>query len=33
MPRDPDRLKAPKAQIVGDEPADQAGSAEHKDFP
>ena len=32
LPRDADHLKAPRAQIVGDEPPDQAGSAEHQDF-
>ena len=31
-PRDPDHMKAPRAQIVGDEPPDQAGRAEHEDF-
>ncbi len=32
MPRDADRVKAPHAQIVGDEPPDQAGGAEHEDL-
>jgi hypothetical protein len=31
-PRDPDHMKSPRAQIVGDEPSDQAGGAEHQDF-
>ncbi len=31
-PRDPDHLKTPHAQIVGDEPPDQAGGAEHQNF-
>jgi len=32
MPRDANRLKTPRAQIVGDEAADQAGGAEDQDF-
>jgi hypothetical protein len=32
MPRDANGLKAPQPQIVGDEPPDQAGGAEHEDF-
>jgi hypothetical protein len=31
-PRDPDHIKAARAQIVGDEPPDQAGRPEHQDF-
>jgi hypothetical protein len=30
--RYPDHVKTPRAQIVGDEPPDQAGGAEHQDF-
>ena len=33
MPRDPDRLKTSLTQIVGDEPADQAGRAQHENLP
>ena len=32
LPRDPDHMKSPRAQIVGDEAADQAGGAEHQNF-
>lgn len=32
MPRDAEYLKTAQAQIVGDEPSDQAGSAENEDF-
>ena len=31
-PRDPDHLKTSHAQIVGDEPPDQAGGAEHQNL-
>ena len=33
MPRDPDRLKTSLTQIVGDEPADQAGRAQYENLP
>ena len=29
MPRDPDRVKTPRAQVIGDGAPDQAGGAEH----